>query len=150
MKKIMFLAMMMVVALAVGSAYADAGATWALTQSVNEPNNGITVFSVGPVDFDSLPIGAVEMSGSYEEGAATGGWREEEAVMEPYNGVTIFNASAADFDTLPMLTGAAGYEESAAAGGLREEESGTELHNGITIFSTDPAVYDVIPTGAGW
>jgi hypothetical protein len=151
MKKIMFLTMMMVIALAVGSAYADESATWALTQSGNEPNNGITVFSVGPADFDSLTVGAGEMIGSYAEGSAAGGWREEEALMEPYNGVTIFSAGAADFDTVPLAGAMSGYyEESSGAGGLREEVSEVEPHNGITIFTTGPAVYDSIPAGTVW
>lgn len=141
MKKIMLFAAMMVIALAVGSAYADGSYTWALTHSGNESGNGITVFSTAPVDFDNVPLGAVEMKGSYEEGSAAGGWREEEAVAltEPYNGITIFMAGPVDFETLAagteLMVGV--YEEGSAAGGLHEEALAPE--NGITIFSDGPA-----------
>src|SRR5512134_1033528 len=134
MKKIMFLSMMMVLALAVGSAYADESATWALTESGNLPHNGITVFSSAPVDFDNVPLLAGTMSGSYEEGSAAGGWREEEALTEPYNGVTIFSERPIDFDTVGLGAEAmiGFYEEGfSAAGGLREGEAEVLPENGI-------------------
>ena len=153
MKKIMFLSMMMVLALAVGSAYADESAAWTLTESSNLPHNGITVFSAVPVAFDDVPFLAGTMSESYEEGSAAGGWREEEAMTEShlYNGVTIFSEHAIDFDAVPLgaVATIGVYEEGAAAGGLREEEL-TFPGNGITIFSTEPVAYDNVPSGAGW
>jgi len=150
MKKIMFLTMMMVLVLAAGSAYADGSATWALTQ---EPNNGITVFSIGPAEFENVPLVSGEMSVLYiEEGSAAGGWREEEALVEPYNGATVFSAAPVDFETVTlgagMMIGA--YEESSAAGGLHEEEAALAPENGITIFSTGPVAYDSVPAETGW
>jgi hypothetical protein len=145
MKKIMFLSMMMVLALAIGSAYAGERATWALTESGNLPHNGITVFSAGPVDFDNVPLLAGTMSGSYEEGSAAGGWREEEALSKSYtyNGVTIFSERPIDFDTVQlgavMMIGV--YEEGSAAGGLHEEEAAFP-GNGVTIFSDRPVDYE--------
>ena len=153
MKKIMFLSMMMVLALVIGSAYADERAAWALKGNGNLPYNGITVFSAGPVDFDNVPILTGAMSGSYAEGTAAGGWREEEALVEthPYNGVTIFSERSIDFDTLPLGTEKmiGVYEEGSAAGGLHEEEAAFS-GNGITIFSDEPVAYDNVPSGAGW
>jgi len=152
MKKIMFLTVMMIVTLAVGLAYADGSATWALTQSGNEPGNGITVFSAGPAEFDNVPLGVGAMSSSYEEGTAAGGWREEEAAVatEPYNGITIFIAGPVDFETLALGTEAmiGVYEEDSAAGGLHEEALAPE--NGVTIFSDGPADYESVPAGTGW
>ncbi len=146
MKKIMLLAMMMVLALAVGSVYADGSASWALT----EPSNGITVFSTGPAEFDNVSLGAGEMRGSYEEGTAAGGWREEEAVAEPYNGITIISAEPVDFETMLGTVVMFGvYEEGSAAGGLHEEEA-LAPKNGITIFSDGPVDYEIVPAGAGW
>jgi hypothetical protein len=150
MKKIMFLSMMMVLALVVGSAYAD---EWVLTQGSSLPYNGITVFSAGPVDFDNVPLLTGTMSESYAEGAAAGGWREEEALVEthPYNGVTIFSERSIDFDTLPLgaekMIGV--NDEGSAAGGLHEEEAAFP-GNGITIFSDGPVAYDNVPSGASW
>ena len=152
MKKIMFLSMMMVLALVAGSAYADESSTWALTQSGSLPHNGITVFSAGPVDFDNVPLLTGTMRGSYEEGAAAGGWREEEAMTEthPYNGVTIFSERPIDFDAVQLgaETMIGLYEEGSAAGGLHEEAAFPG--NGITIFSDEPVAYDNVPSGAGW
>ena len=154
MKKIMFLTMMMVVTLAVGSAYTDGSATWALTQSGSEWSNGITVFTTGPADFENVPLGAGEMRSSYEEGAAAGGWREEETaeVTEPYNGVTIFIAGPVDFETLALGTEVmiGVYEEGSAAGGLHEEEAALAPENGVTIFSDGPVDYERVPAGASW
>jgi hypothetical protein len=150
MKKIMLLTVMMVFALAVGSAYADESATWALTQS----GNGITVFGAGPAEFDNLPLAAGEMSSSYEEGSAAGGWREEEealVVTEPYNGITIFIAGPVDFETtLGTVVMIGAYEEGSAAGGLHEEEAALAPENGITIFSDRPVDYESVPSGTGW
>ena len=139
MKKIMLFTMMMVLALVVGSAYADESATWA--------GNGITVFRIGPAEFDNVPLGATEMSVYYEEGSAAGGWREEEALVEPYNGTTIFSAGPVDFETVTLGAGMtiSTYEESSAAGGLHLEEATLTPENGITIFSNGPVAFDSVP-----
>jgi hypothetical protein len=91
------------------------------------------------------------MRGSYEEGAAAGGWREEEAVAEPYNGITILSTDPVDFETIPGTVVMFGvYEEGSAAGGLHEEEAALAPENGITIFSDRPVDYEIVPAGAGW
>jgi hypothetical protein len=150
MKKIMLLSMMMVLALAVGSAYADESATWALS----EPHNGITLFSAGPVDFDNILLGTGVASHMYAEGSAAGGWREEEAMTEPYlsNGITILSEGPVSFDTVVTYGEAetiGAFEEGSAAGGLHVEDTALP-ENGITIFSTEPVAYDNVPSGAGW
>ena len=148
MKKIMFLSMMMVLALAVGSAYAVESARW-----ISEPHNGITLFSAGPVDFDNALLGTGVASSLYAEGSATGGWRGEEAMTEPYlnNGITILSEGPVSFDA--VMYGEAetmgAFEEGSAAGGLHVEET-VLPENGITIFNDGPVAYDNLPSGAGW
>ena len=145
MKKIMFLAMM-VLALAAVTAYAGEGGMWA-SHSGKLPHNGITVFCEGPVAFDSVPLTTGFAKNLYAEGSAAGGWREE-AMTEPYtyNGVTIFSERANDFDSLPLVAGemTGAIEEGSAAGGLHEEAV-TLPENGITIFSNEPVFYDNAP-----
>ncbi len=125
MKKITLLLTILAFVLAFGTAYA--------MDITGERDNGITVFAIGPVTYDSVPSAAVEAE-LYAEGSAAGGVTEAESKLEPNNGITIFAVGPADFDSGLTWGRAAELSEGSAAGGMAVEGSHMKLYNGITVF----------------
>jgi hypothetical protein len=62
-----------------------------------ELNNGITIFAIGPLDFDLVPSFA-RVVASVEIGSAAGGLREDSEPLGLYNGITIFDRGVIDAD----------------------------------------------------
>ena len=99
MKKILILLGVLVIALTLGTAYADNK-----DMSAGE-YNGITAFEQAPVashDFATgLALGngitafdvRIEIPGAEAEGSAAGGLRSMEPSTEPSNGITIFDTN---------------------------------------------------------
>lgn len=124
MKKITLLLTIMAFVLAFGSAYA--------MDMDRETGNGITVFTAGPVTYDSVPIASLEK----ESYVAASGWNEAETYADLNNGITLFAVGPVDFDSVPSFARAEDLMAvGSAAGGLREDNLPLGLNNGITIFN---------------
>ena len=96
-------------------------------------DNGITVFAIGPVSYDSGPSGAMELA---RDGYA------EETLADSENGITLFAIGPVAFDSGLSGPGAEALHDGSAAGGLTNEDTRLKVENGITIFSTEPVVSD--------
>ena len=138
MKKILILTITIAATLFTGSAYAGEGGPAAREE------NGITVFSTGPIAFDDGAIGPAVMGDAYVEGSAAGGMREDESALEPNNGITLFSIGPVALDDAAIGPAAISSPtvEGSAAGGMREDESALDPYNGITLFSTGPVAFD--------
>jgi hypothetical protein len=142
MKKILILTMTIAATLFAASAYAREGGP------ASREENGITVFSTGPIAFDDVAIGPAVLGEVSVEGSAAGGMREDESAFEPNNnGVTLFSLGPMALDDyaigpMAMSVKRSHSVEGSAAGGIREEGSALEPYNGTTVFSTGPVAFD--------
>ena len=138
MKNILILTITIAATLFTVSAYAGEGGPAAREE------NGITVFSAGPIAFDDGAIGPAIKGDAYVEGSAAGGMREDESALEPNNGITLFSIGPVALDDAAIGPAAMSSPsvEGSAAGGLREDESTPDPSNGITVFSTGPVAFD--------
>jgi hypothetical protein len=128
--------MVIVLALIAGLAYAGENIPAAREE------NGLTVFSMGPVAYDDSTImpGPVMLAGTWY---AEGGLRT--AKLEPCNGVTTFCEEAVALDDSaiipPVLAKNVSEIYGYAAGGVREEVSSL-LPNGCTAMCVGPIAFD--------
>jgi hypothetical protein len=125
MKKLILSMTALGLVLAFGVAYADDNAT---------RENGISIFALGPVSWDSGPVAS---------GSEIVALKEEGAEMKAENGITLFTTGPIAFDSGAVEYGGTPVlAEGSAAGGLREDGAGLKAENGITIFMEGPVSYD--------
>jgi hypothetical protein len=126
MKKIMMISMAIVFALGIGVAYAGD-----MYGDMSKVDNGITIFSAGPVSTGTNFRTAVI------------GWDNSSKLVHPEelaldNGVTLFEAKAVSTGIEYRKGKVMASEEGMAAGGYEGEAAPLDLRNGITIFSLSP------------
>ncbi len=123
MKKIMMVSVAIVFALGLGVAYAGD-----MYGDMSKVDNGITIFSAGPV---STGI-------EFRTGVASASKLEHPEGLALENGVTLFAANpvstGVEYKNSEVISGAEGM----AAGGYEGEAAPLDLHNGITLFSVSP------------
>ncbi len=125
MKKIMMVSMAIVFALGLGVAYAGD-----MYGDMSKVDNGITIFSAGPVST------GIEFRNGVDWASSAKLEHPEGLALE--NGVTLFAASPVstgiEYRNSEVISG----EEGMAAGGYEGEAAPLDLHNGITLFSVSP------------
>ncbi len=120
------ISMAIVFALSLGVAYAGD-----MYGDMSKVDNGITIFSAGPVSTGTNYRTAVV------DWASSAKLEHPEGLVLD-NGVTLFAASPVSTGIEYKSSGKISGEEGMAAGGYEGEAAPLDLHNGITSFDTRP------------